>query len=120
MNLYAITRATKLLPSGKYIQVKKGHGSNEQLNIFINIDSEEPRFKLFITKQKDGSTTFRLTDSLKPFPKNLVFEEIIEQTKGEKKKSETEHNCRECNHSMSDAGEVWVCDNESCGYNCGK
>ena len=76
MKLYATVLALKE-QNGKIIQVKKGQGSNTQLNVFINIDDIENHYRLFINKRADGSTDITLVDTTKPFPSNEVFSNTI-------------------------------------------
>lgn len=76
MKLYAKIEASKL-QDGKYITVKKGQGSNDQINITINIDGEYPSYRLHINKRDDDSTDVTLVDLSKPWPKSEVFHESI-------------------------------------------
>ena len=83
MKLYATTEAQKL-QNGKFITVKKGQGSNEQINVMIHIDDEKnPRYRLLINKRPSENTDIVLVDMKKPFPHHVVFRETI---KGKRQK----------------------------------
>ncbi len=79
MKIYATVEGMKMRDD-KYIKTVKNLGSDKQINIFISIDNEE-RFKLFITKQDDGTITFRCTDNTMPYPKNMMLDKTIEEDK---------------------------------------
>lgn len=76
MKLYATIRASKL-ENNTYKQVSKSQGSNTQINIEINIDSEVPRYRLHINKRDDDSTDICLVDLQKAYPYNEVFSDTI-------------------------------------------
>jgi len=74
MKLYATTEGVKLGNDGKYTTVKKGQGSNTQINIKIHIDDEvNPAYMVFINKREDQSTDICITDTSIPFPKNEIY-----------------------------------------------
>lgn len=76
MKLYTTTRAEKY-QDGKTIQVTKSQGSNTQINININIDSEYPRYRLHINKREDNSTDIVLVDLERSYPNAEVFRSKI-------------------------------------------
>lgn len=101
MKLYATVkseRARKNQGGNKYVDIDLFTGSVDESKHFANV-----RLNII-----DGVYTLWLDG------------EIVKQDKGERQKGETLEHCPECGHSMTDLGDVLVCDNESCGNNLKK
>ena len=83
MNLYATVTGSKLV-DGKFIQVKKGQGSNQQINIALSVDgTNNPRFRLFVNRRIDDSTDIVLVDTEKPYPKNVLTKVKVEKKRAD-------------------------------------
>lgn len=102
MLLYATTTSER---------ASKGQGGNEYLIIeILDEDKKSIADFIFYPKNKDGIISMSLWTG------GSVIRS--EKQKGKSQKGEQfEPRCTKCRSTMTDTGDEWVCDNESCGYN---